>query len=80
MFGPRVPTDAHQLDQAPVPNSAALQLARELVSRFYPDCFWFRHPNATIETIEDIRLVIMHLREYGGHEAWREAQRLQKCL
>ena len=62
------------------PSEEALALARELVKRYYAKCFWFRHPDATIESRDDIYLVVSHLREYGGHKEWREAQRLWKCL
>lgn len=48
--------------------------------RKHPDCFWFRHPEAKIRYLEDIRLVIEHLREYGGWQAWRDAQELHQCL
>jgi hypothetical protein len=41
---------------------------------------WWWHPDATVETREDACLVVRHLREYGDHRAWREAQRLWKCL
>jgi hypothetical protein len=62
----------------PLPKEAADQ-ARALVRQF-PECFWFRHPDAPLETVEEARLVVQHLREYGGHRAWREAQRLHACL
>jgi len=62
------------------PSAEALELARALVERYYANCFWFRHPKATIKTRDDVYLVISHLREYGGHEEWREAQRLWRCL
>ena len=57
----------------------ALQLARGLAKEF-SECMWWRHPDATVDTREDAYLVIQHLREYGGHRAWRAAQRLWKCL
>ena len=57
----------------------ALQLARALAKEF-SECMWWRHPDATVNTREDAYLVIQHLREYGGHRAWRAAQRLWKCL
>lgn len=62
------------------PPEAALALARDLVKRFYASCFWFRHPEASLDSSEDVYLVITHLREYGNHAAWSEAQRLWKCL
>jgi hypothetical protein len=48
--------------------------------REHPECFWFRHPEARIDTPADIRLVIERLREYGGRRAWRAAQELHQCL
>lgn len=46
----------------------------------HSECFWFRHPEAQIRYVEDIRLVVHHLREYGDKRAWREAQALHKRL
>ena len=57
----------------------ALELARSLAKEFR-DCMWWRHPDATVESREDAYLIVQHMREYGGHRAWREAQRLWKCL
>lgn len=54
---------------------ALLERAAALVKQF-PECFWFRHPEAVLRWREDVRLVVDHLREYGGHAAWREAQAL----
>jgi hypothetical protein len=48
--------------------------------RGHPECFWFWHPEARIKNLEDVRLVVEHLREYGDHQAWWDAQELQKCL
>jgi hypothetical protein len=48
--------------------------------RTHPECFWFRHPKARIRPLEDIRLVVEHLREYGDRRAWWAAQELHKCL
>ena len=56
-----------------------LALARRLVKEF-PECFWFRHPEATIDDRADVLLLVKHLREYGGHRAWDAAQQLRKCL
>lgn len=54
--------------------------AEALVSKFDLQCFWFRHPEARVKFIDDVELVIHHLREYGNHEAWKDAQELHKCL
>ena len=58
---------------------ALIERAIELV-RAHPECFWFRHPEARIRDLEDIRLVVEHLREYGDRRAWWAAQELHKCL
>ncbi len=55
------------------------EAARALIRQF-PECFWFWNRDAAIESAEDARLVVQNLREYGGHRAWREAQRLHSCL
>ena len=57
----------------------ALALAVGLVRKF-PECFWFWHPEATIRSGDDIRLVIEHLREYGDKRAWAAARDLKRCL
>ena len=54
--------------------------AEDLVRRYGAECFWFWHPEARVRHLDDVRLVVEHLREYGGHQAWREAQELQRCL
>jgi hypothetical protein len=61
------------------PAPEVLEQARALITAF-PECFWFRNRDAGIETREDVRLVVEHLREYGGHRAWKEAQSLFQCL
>jgi hypothetical protein len=33
-----------------------------------------------VRHLEDVRLVVEHLREYGGHRAWWDAQELHRCL
>lgn len=48
--------------------------------RSFPECFWFWHSDARVRHLEDVRLVIEHLREYGGHRAWWAAQELHQCL
>ena len=71
---------AAETTQAPTPLSKeTVERARALIRQF-PECFWFRHPEAPLETVDEARLVVQHLREYGGHRAWREAQRLHSCL
>ena len=75
-------TTADELHEMPPPTPAPPELierAAALVHDF-PDCFWFRHPEARIRHLEDVRFVVEHLREYGGWRAWSAAQDLHKCL
>ncbi len=53
--------------------------AGELVRKF-SECFWFWHPGARIRSMDDVRLVVVHLREYGDKQAWAAAQELMRCL
>ena len=66
-------------ESTPVPE-AVLERARAAVKEYYSSCFWFRHPEATVETAEDVRVVVEHLREYGDKKAWKIAQEIHKCL
>jgi hypothetical protein len=71
-----------ELRELPAPTPAPPELierATALVRRF-PECFWFRHPDARIRHLEDVRVVVEHLREYGDRRAWWTAQELHKCL
>ncbi|MCW5557907.1 MAG: hypothetical protein KIT22_08755 [Verrucomicrobiae bacterium] len=56
-----------------------VEQATGLVDQF-PECFWFWHPEARVRYLDDVRLVVEHLREYGGWSAWRAAQQLHQCL
>ncbi len=56
-----------------------LEMARQAVKDFH-ECFWFRHREAIISDQEDVRLIIEHLRKYGGHRAWQRAQSIVVCL
>jgi hypothetical protein len=67
--------DPEQQDAAPELVARAEELVRK-----YPSCFWFWHPEATIRTVEDVRIVIRRLRESGRREPWNEAQALVRCL
>ncbi len=53
--------------------------ATALVQQF-SECFWFRHPDATVRFTDDVRLVIEHLRDYGDKKAWAAAADLQRSL
>ena len=67
------------LDERKVPASEVVALATDLVRKF-SECFWFRHPEAEIRYVDDARLVVEHLREYGDKRAWAAAKELKKCL
>lgn len=58
------------------------ELVQQAVSlvKSHPECFWSWHREARIRDLEDVRSVVEHLREYGDHRAWREAQELHRCL
>lgn len=73
---------ATEATEFPQPTPAPPQLvarATALVEK-HPECFWFWHPEARVRHLEDVRLVVEHLREYGDRRAWREAQELNECL
>ena len=65
-------------DRVPAPPDLVAR-AEAAVSEF-SECFWFWRPGARVRYLDDIRLVVTHLREYGGWKAWRVAQDLQRCL
>lgn len=67
------------LDRTPAPPELITR-AEALVREYGVHCFWFRHPEARVRFLGDVRLVIEHLREYGNWRAWRAAQELQRCL
>jgi hypothetical protein len=66
---PRIPASPELIARAEV-----------LVEKYGQRCFWFWCPDATIKYTEDVEMVIRQLREYGSHEAWKDAQELHKCL
>ncbi len=68
-----------ELSQVPAPPELIAK-AEALVREYHVHCFWFRHPEAKIQFLGDVRLVVEHLREYGNWRAWRAAQELQQCL
>lgn len=65
-------------ERTPAPPALAAR-AMAVVEEF-PKCFWFRHPEARVRYLDDIRLIVHHLREYGGWKEWEVAQELQECL
>ena len=64
---------------SPLP-PAVRDRAEVLVKEHFAECFWFRHPEATIDTRDDVELVIQRLREHGGKKGWQEAAQLRQCL
>lgn len=62
----------------PAPSDLAARAAS--LVRQYPECFWYWRPDAPIRSLEDVRLVIRHLREHGGRDAWLAARDLSECL
>ena len=63
-----------------VPAPPELLAQAEACVREFGGCFWFRHPEARLQYLDDVGLVIRHLREYGDRKAWQAAQTLQRCL
>jgi hypothetical protein len=78
MAGAEVPEPDAVRAPTPAPPELAAQAAA-LVKR-YPECFWFWRPGAEIRYLEDVRLVVQHLREYGDRSAWLAARDLNQCL
>lgn len=71
-----------ELREWPPPTPAPPELCERAAAlvRKHPECFWFWHAEARVRHLEDVRLVVEHLREYGGHRAWWDAQELHRCL
>jgi len=63
-----------------VPAPPELLAQAEACVREFAGCFWFWHPEACLRHLDDVSLVIRHLREYGDRKAWLAAQALQQCL
>jgi len=76
------PSDTPELQEFPPPTPAPPELAARAAAlvQAHPECFWFWHPEARVRNLEDVRLVVEHLREYGDRRAWFEAQDLHRCL
>ena len=76
-----------ELRELPPPTPAPAELCERaaVLVRSHPECFWFWHPDAftpeaRVRHLEDVRLVVEHLREYGDRRAWWDAQELHRCL
>lgn len=66
-----------ELPRVPAPPEL-IERAEALVRKYELQCFWFWHPEARVRYLDDVELVIHHLREYGDHSAWKAAQELHK--
>ena len=64
--------------QPPV-SDEALEMARALVREF-PGCFWFWHPDASVDDHAGCRQVVHELRKNGGRREWQAAKDLLGCL
>ena len=71
--------ELHELSPSTPAPPELIERAAAMI-RDYPECFWFRHPEARIRHLQDVRLVVEHLREYGDWRAWSSAQELHQCL
>ena len=71
-----------QLHELPPPTPAPAELCERAMGlvRAHSECFWFWHPEARVRHLEDVRLVVEHLREYGDRRTWWDAQELHRGL
>jgi hypothetical protein len=60
-------------------STEALRLAQLALST-HPECLWMRHPDAPLETPDDVGLIVRRLRQYGSVKAWQLAGALERCL
>ena len=58
----------------------AIEMASSAIRRYHAQCFWFRSPEAKIETVGDVMLVIQRLRQHGDLKAWTTAREIELCL
>ena len=70
------------LEEFPPPTPAPPELIARATAlvKDHHECFWFRRPDAPVRYLEDVRLVVEHLRTHGDWSAWLEAQELHRCL
>ena len=76
---PREISEVHE-PPAPIPAPPELVARAVALVKKYSECFWFWRTGARIRNLEDIRLVVEHLRNYGDRRAWLDAQDLHRCL
>jgi hypothetical protein len=69
-------------EPAPTPPPAPPELAARAAAlvRLFPECFWYWRPDASVRSLEDVRLVVRQLRAYGDRDAWLAARDLSECL
>jgi hypothetical protein len=75
-----LPTPMNCEASPPTPAPAELCERAATLVRSHPECFWFRHPEARIRHLENVRLEVEHIREYGDRRVWWDAQELHRCL
>ncbi len=63
-----------------VASGRVIEMASSAVQRYHAQCFWFRAPDAKIETVGDVLLVIQRLRQHGDLKAWTTAREIESCL
>lgn len=71
-------TTAYPTDPRPAPREA-VEMASQALQRF-PECFWFRSPNAPLHTIAQVELVVRRMRQHGNRAAWDTAYQIEQCL
>ncbi len=54
------PDELHEIP-SPMPAPPELIERANTLVREFPECFWYRHPQAPIEHLEDVRLVAARL-------------------
>jgi hypothetical protein len=59
---------------------APLSAQANALVKDHPECCWFWRPDARIQYLEEVRLVVEHLRRFGDRRAWAAAQDLHRCL
>ena len=63
-----------------VASPQVIEMASSAIRRYHAQCFWFRSPEAKIETVGDVMLVIQRLRQHGDLKAWTTAREIEVCL
>ena len=61
-------------------STRVIEMAVSAVKWHHARCFWFRSPDANVETVGDVLLVIQRLRQHGDLKAWKTAREIELCL